>query len=778
MKHLFYIVLIALITGFVATGRARAGQDETKPAYRLTGKGGLSYLYFAGSDTVKFHPDGEFAGPALLLDGQPLSLDGENGKYTGTAGALEYGLEYGTEGDRFVINVRCRNRGKRELTGIQFSLLTGVNTVMDGWPAWRSTYFPTLLRCEREHFWGYLMSPNGSILTVASPDPVASWHLLYNNYKFNWPVEFGSGHLIHSVVLDLLCPPPLPAGHPRNAGRLKRGETRTWTIYLGSVNELAAVIPAITGQARGVTVSADVYTVAEGEHVNLTVHGAGKPGITVLCPDGTTRALHPVKAGDGTYKARFSPRSGKGVYHVTATAGGKRAGACISARHPWSDYIKSARRAALKYRQKASSHVESWLGFFPASMAEEYFPDEALDARVEEMFGEVFPLMYDSVTSLPLSWENRVQNHAMAASLHAQRYRAKGDLSSLRAAARLADFLIASQSADGAYRNRATHYTSVIYIAKSIMEVMAEEKKLAGASIEWKANYRRHYNSVQRAIDELERNRDNIQTEGELTFEDGMIACSYTQLAAFGLLQPARSADRKRYVEAAEYLYNSHRCLSQHLVPDSRVHGASIRFWESQYDILTCPNFINSPHGWSAWRVYGVKYLYEATGKEEYLLDMMNALGACAQLLDPTTDELKWAFINDPRVNVKYFVEDTNNPGKGTRRDSIIGQEYLSMISDWYRAPDDTWVTGYWGYDGGCCDNDVHEIFKCMGEIALTSAYFHLRHDGTYIAWNCSARKQDERWHVTPSESCVQKIYTNTDISTGNHLTVKKITTE
>jgi hypothetical protein len=748
------------------------------PAYRLTDKGGLSYLYFVGSDTVRFHLDGEFAGPALLLNEQPLALNGDGGNYSGAAESLDYGLEYGTEGGRFVIKVRCRNRGEKELAGIQFSLLMGMNTVMDAWPAWRSMYFPTMMRCEQTHFWGYLMSPNGSILTVASPDPVASWHLLYNNYKFNWPVEFGSGHLIHSVVLDLLNPQPLPSGHPRNADRLKKGETKTWTIYLASENELAAVIPAITAQTKGVTVSADVYTVADGESINLTVHGAEKPKVTVRTPNGKTQALHPVKSGDGAYKTAFSPRSGKGVYHITAISGGKTAEACVSVRYSWSDYIKSARRTALKYRQKASSHVESWYGFFPASIAEEHFPDEALDAEAEEMFGEVFPLMYDPVTSLPVSWETRIQNHAIAASLHAQRYRAKGNLEELRAAARLADFLIASQSADGAYRNHNTHYTSVVYIAKSIMEVMAEEKKLAGASIEWSANYRRHYNSVKLAIDELERNRDNIQTEGELTFEDGMVACSYAQLAAFGLLQPENSAERKRYMDAAEYLYKSHRCLSQHLIPDSRVHGASIRFWESQYDILTCPNFINSPHGWSAWRIYGVKYLYEATGKEAYLIDMMNALGACAQLLNPSTDELSWAFVSDPYVKVKYFVEDENNRGKGIRKDSIIGRQYLSMISDWYRAPKNTWVTGYWGYDGGCCDNDVHEIFKCMGEIALTSAYFHLRHDGTYIAWNCSAQKQHEQWRVTPSESCVQKLYTNTDILTESHLSVEKIKSE
>ena len=153
----------------------------------------------------------------------------------------------------------------------------------------------------------------------------------------------------------------------------------------------------------------------------------------------------------------------------------------------------------------------------------------------------------------------------------------------------------------------------------------------------------------------------------------------------------------------------------------------------------------------------------------------MSALGACVQLLDPSTDCLNWAFVGDPYVKVKYFVEDENNPGKGIRRDSIIGRQYLPMISDWYRAPANKWVTGFWGYDGGCCDNDVHEIFKCMGEIALTSACFHLRPDGTYIAWNCSARLSEEKWYVSPSELCVTTIYSNTDIQTDKNIFVKRI---
>ena len=97
------------------------------------------------------------------------------------------------------------------------------------------------------------------------------------------------------------------------------------------------------------------------------------------------------------------------------------------------------------------------------------------------------------------------------------------------------------------------------------------------------------------------------------------------------------------------------------------------------------------------------------------------------------------------------------------------------MISDWYRAPKNTWVSGYWDYDGGCCDNDVHEIFKCVGEVALTSAYFHLREDGTFITWNCTAQKEGGKWVVTPDENTIDTLYTNTRQTIQSDLKVIKV---
>jgi hypothetical protein len=368
--------------------------------------------------------------------------------------------------------------------------------------------------------------------------------------------------------------------------------------------------------------------------------------------------------------------------------------------------------------------------------------------------------MYDPATARPKSWADRIQNHACAAGLLAARYRATRDPRDLEQAAVLCDFLLERQSADGAYRNQKTHYTSVVYIGKSILEVMAEERRLARTNAAWQARFDRHYDSVRRAMDELERSRDNIQTEGELTYEDGMISCSAAQLALFALWQ-TNEAERVRYTEAARDLADGHRCLSQLVVPDARQHGGSLRFWESQYDVLATPNMLSSPHGWSAWRIYAQWYLYRLTGEAERLRDVQDALGAGVQLIDPDSGELRWAFVSDPRVEATLFEPDPAQPGRGRGVPRVIGEQYLPMISGWYRAPSNTWVTGYWGRDGGSCDNDVHEMFKCLEEVALTVCHVVEGPGTTFTAYNGTARLDGAVLVVEPAEACVTGVHVN-----------------
>ena len=530
---------------------------------------------------------------------------------------------------------------------------------------------------------------------------------------------------------------------------------------------MSLVKPSLGRTTKAPMIEADRYTVAAGEEVHLTVFSETSSRGEAIAPGGNVSQLELRSAGPGAFKMTYTPGNQPGVYTVRVFSdNGKTSEAKISVRHPWSWYLKQARKEAIAKPQKGSSHAETWLGLYSGFLAMRHLPCPCEDAQILAKFDEVFPLMYDKATGKPLTqgkageFLNRIQNHALMAGLLAAKYRASGDIHDLEMASSLADFMLTCQSADGAYRSGRAHYTSVAYCTKSIMEVMAEERGLAEEGLAWKERYDRHYASVMRAVDELARNLDNIGTEGEPTYEDGMISCSYTQLALFALKQ-TDPVLRKKFLDAALFLKNGHRCLSQILTPDSRTNGGSLRYWESQYDILTPPNMMNSPHGWSAWRVYGLWYLYLLTGEEELLGQVQNALGSCVQVVHPDTGELRWAFVCDPYVHAAVLEASQDQPGKGRTVSRIIGETYMPMISSWYNAPPNTWVTGYWGHDGGCCDNDVHEIFKCLEEVALTSAYVLERPNGEIAVWNCSAEDKGGTLVVTPAERVVVRIHLN-----------------
>ena len=82
------------------------------------------------------------------------------------------------------------------------------------------------------------------------------------------------------------------------------------------------------------------------------------------------------------------------------------------------------------------------------------------------------------------------------------------------------------------------------------------------------------------------------------------------------------------------------------------------------------------------------------------------------------------------------------------------------MISEWWKAPHNQATGGYWD-QGGCCDNDVHEHFKCLEEVALASAYLIERRDGSLAAWNCRAERHYGVLHIHPYENVVRAVHVN-----------------
>ena len=114
---------------------------------------------------------------------------------------------------------------------VKAGIKLGVDTWMDRYPEWLDKFFPTLLFCEKTHFYGYFQSPSGKMLGIASPDPVASWSFDYNlGYPEPEPYWFW-GHRIEAVNIDLMNALPLPERHPQDLWTLAPGESRHWRLY-------------------------------------------------------------------------------------------------------------------------------------------------------------------------------------------------------------------------------------------------------------------------------------------------------------------------------------------------------------------------------------------------------------------------------------------------------------------------------------------------------------------------------------------------------------------
>lgn len=669
-----------------------------------------------------------------------------------------------------IMDISLTNTAGVPFQPVKAGIKLGVDTWMDRYPEWLDKFFPTLLFCEKTHFYGYFQSPSGKMLGIASPDPVASWSFDYNlGYPEPEPYWFW-GHRIGAVNIDLMNALPLPERHPRNLWTLAPGESRHWRLY---------GIPFDSDDIRE-TFEETMSRVAGIPMIRMerTSYSSGETAVWESVIGGKSE-IHSLELG------------GPGLYPVEVSSGGRTATAIAGVHPSWEWTMRKARENVLTARQKATSHVESWYGFHSGFLAARYFPDDSLDQAVNVRFEHIMNLLYGPDRSEPLYYAWRIQNTASTTGMFTDRFEAFGNEEDLETAERLADWMIgSSQTENGAYMNGRTVYTSVIYVAKSVLELALAEKRHAEALAEaagmtaghcpedilrWKESAYRHFGSAKRAIDQLVSAHGDFHTEGEMTFEDGMVSCSALQMGQLAVLldefagtdadgfvwniRSRAEADslRRLYVREMLSLLASHDCLTQLWIPDARRRGGTLRFWEAQYDVNMMPNMVSSPHGWSAWRAYATYYAWLLTQDERWLKETFDAAGAFSLLLDRDSGALRWAFIVDPYVRAKqidrplpgasYDAVSLGNahPDMYGFRNITAGEGYVPMVSSW--QPSNT------------CDNDVHEVFKFIAEAVLTNAFVVLRSDGSIGAYNCSAERRGRRLHVTPDEAQITHLY-------------------
>jgi len=405
-------------------------------------------------------------------------------------------------------------------------------------------------------------------------------------------------------------------------------------------------------------------------------------------------------------------------------------------------------------------YAESYYSAFSIYLGKRHIPNSVVDHALDSIFHNILPKMFSYRDEKLYVIPNvRVQSLYTGIGILTDAYEAYHSIADLDLAARLADHLSEKyQSTDAAYRTvHGTYYTSVIYGTKPMFELAAIERQLGEKDTLWQHRAERHYYSAKRAVEDLLKRLDNIETEGEQTFEDGMISCSALQLG-FYALQTKDQKEREVYTEALRYMLNKHRCLEQTQVPDARMNGGTMRFWEAWYDIRLKPHVLNSPHGWSSWKTYATYYMYLLTGDEKWLNETMDAVGSAMQVVDvKRAGYINWGFIQDPFVKATYAIEDSVRKGKSVFTTGIIGEQYMPLTLHWRKD------------HGG--DATVHEHFKMLAEVALTNAFVVEHTDGTFTSYNCFVTINKGNLKVIPYEKCVTNIHFN--IRTTQQVVVK-----
>ncbi|GAP71474.1 hypothetical protein SAMD00024442_124_3 [Candidatus Symbiothrix dinenymphae] len=325
-------------------------------------------------DSIPFRNDNK-SGPRW--DGIDLSLvDKNNLLFEGTQNQITYRLQYTSAGNHLAIKAEITNHSQVEFAPLAARLIVGVNSEMRTFPDWNNKFFPTLLRCEKTHLWGYFMSPTQRILGICTAEPVASYNLNYiqeGNMWFDW------GHQIRTASLALLHKLPLPARHPQDLASLRPGEKKQWTIHLGEIDKLENVKPTLALWGNNPLLECSQYTVAEGETITYKLFGCDNKNSTIelLTPLGK---VMPVAGNSISFK------DGKGVYTIRLTAGAKTSEAMVNVRENWSWYLKNAGDHVFKCPPIVGLSCEQIYGYYTAFIGAKYFPDKAKDKMLLQRF--------------------------------------------------------------------------------------------------------------------------------------------------------------------------------------------------------------------------------------------------------------------------------------------------------------------------------------------------------------------------------------------------------
>ncbi|HAZ65303.1 MAG TPA: hypothetical protein DCY41_00950, partial [Opitutae bacterium] len=282
-------------------------------------------------DTFRFRTD-KWCGPTWVIEesgrtSQILLQPNEKtlGLYEGKQGEVSYALQYRVSAGRLEIEAALENHGAAVFNPLSASVRLGIDTEQLTYPQWRRIPYPTFLRCEPTHAWGYAMTPNGEILGIACPDVAASWQQLSSNLNLQRPVTFsltaiGQGEYSKDQPAQL---------------SLKPDERRVWRIRLFSIADLAQVPSRLSEQAGASFLNLAQNTVEPGQLAILP--NFIRPGelrtVSITGPDQKSYEIYPqnrreildeddmkrafgLTGAENPNSLRFIPESKSGAYRL------------------------------------------------------------------------------------------------------------------------------------------------------------------------------------------------------------------------------------------------------------------------------------------------------------------------------------------------------------------------------------------------------------------------------------------------------------------------------
>ena len=120
-----------------------------------------------------------------------------------------FSLRYEKADDHLRLHIAIENRGE-DFDG-KIGIHVGVDTYMEKYPLWHEKFFPTLLRCEKTHLWGYYMNTAENALAIATSASVASYDIIYN-YSADPLTEAPYSWDGYSVLSEHTASRPSPQG--------------------------------------------------------------------------------------------------------------------------------------------------------------------------------------------------------------------------------------------------------------------------------------------------------------------------------------------------------------------------------------------------------------------------------------------------------------------------------------------------------------------------------------------------------------------------------------